>query len=155
MKKTLLKICIFCLLFAILFSAVQSLLNIRGQHYGRKYLRDFYDEPYDTIDAVYIGSSNTYSFWQAPLAWKDHGIAVCAFAASNHPVQACVYEMEEIRKTQPNAMFRVKLDNDYEVLAHISGNGRLNFIRILPGDRVKVELSPYDLTRGRITWREK
>jgi translation initiation factor IF-1 len=58
-------------------------------------------------------------------------------------------------EAQPNAMFVVKLDNDYEVLAHISGKIRLNFIRILPGDRVKVELSPYDLTRGRITWRDK
>ena len=55
----------------------------------------------------------------------------------------------------PNAMFKVKLDNDYEVLAHISGKIRMNFIRILPGDRVKVELSPYDLSRGRITWRDK
>lgn len=58
---------------------------------------------------------------------------------------------------QPNAMFVVKLDleNEPEVLAHVSGKIRMNFIRILPGDRVKVELSPYDLTRGRITWREK
>ncbi|MBA2364607.1 MAG: translation initiation factor IF-1 [Chloroflexia bacterium] len=53
----------------------------------------------------------------------------------------------------PNAMFRVELDNGHEVLAHISGKIRLNFIRILPGDRVLVELSPYDLTRGRITYR--
>ena len=57
--------------------------------------------------------------------------------------------------TQPNAMFKVKLENGYEVLAHISGKIRMNFIRILPGDKVKVELSPYDLTRGRITWRDK
>jgi len=56
---------------------------------------------------------------------------------------------------QPNAMFVVKLENGYEVLAHISGKIRMNFIRILPGDKVKVELSPYDLTRGRITWRDK
>jgi translation initiation factor IF-1 len=56
---------------------------------------------------------------------------------------------------QPNAMFVVKLENGYEILAHISGKIRMNFIRILPGDRVKVELSPYDLTRGRITWRDK
>ena len=52
-------------------------------------------------------------------------------------------------------MFKVKLENGYEVLAHISGKIRMNFIRILPGDKVKVELSPYDLTRGRITWRDK
>ncbi|MEJ2698748.1 MAG: translation initiation factor IF-1 [Desulfuromonadales bacterium] len=55
----------------------------------------------------------------------------------------------------PNAMFRVELDNGHVVLAHISGKMRKFYIRILPGDRVTVELSPYDLTRGRITYREK
>ena len=55
----------------------------------------------------------------------------------------------------PNAMFKVKLENDYEVLAHISGKMRMNCIRILPGDKERLELSPYDLTRGRITWRDK
>lgn len=55
----------------------------------------------------------------------------------------------------PNAMFRVKLDNNHVVLAHISGKMRKYYIRILPGDRVTVELSPYDLTRGRITYRAK
>ncbi|HVI41885.1 MAG: translation initiation factor IF-1 [Eubacteriales bacterium] len=60
-----------------------------------------------------------------------------------------------VLEAQPNAMFIVRLENGYEVLAHISGKIRMNFIRILPGDRVKVELSPYDLTRGRITWRDK
>ncbi len=53
----------------------------------------------------------------------------------------------------PNAMFRVELDNGHKVLAHVSGKMRMHFIRILPGDRVTVELSPYDLTRGRITFR--
>lgn len=55
----------------------------------------------------------------------------------------------------PNAMFRVALDNGHKVLAHVSGKMRMHFIRILPGDRVKVALSPYDLTRGRITYRAK
>jgi len=55
----------------------------------------------------------------------------------------------------PNAMFRVELDNGHKVLAHVSGKMRMNYIRILPGDRVKVELSPYDLSRGRITFRVK
>jgi translation initiation factor IF-1 len=55
----------------------------------------------------------------------------------------------------PNAMFRVELENGHRVLAHVSGKMRMNFIRILPGDRVKVELSPYDLSRGRITYRFK
>ncbi|MDD5618058.1 MAG: translation initiation factor IF-1 [Candidatus Omnitrophica bacterium] len=60
-----------------------------------------------------------------------------------------------IKETLPNAMFRVELDNGHKVLAHVSGKMRMNFIRILPGDRVKMELSPYDLTRGRITYRAK
>ncbi len=59
----------------------------------------------------------------------------------------------EVEEALPNAMFRVKLDNGHKVLAHISGKIRMHFIRILPGDKVKVELSPYDLTRGRITFR--
>ncbi len=55
----------------------------------------------------------------------------------------------------PNAMFKVELENGHQVLAHISGKLRKNFIRILPGDTVTMELSPYDLTKGRITWRDK
>jgi len=58
-----------------------------------------------------------------------------------------------VQESLPNAMFRVELANGHSVLAHISGKLRLNFIRILPGDRVMVELSPYDLSRGRITYR--
>ncbi|MBI1977036.1 MAG: translation initiation factor IF-1 [Candidatus Omnitrophica bacterium] len=55
----------------------------------------------------------------------------------------------------PNAIFKVELENGHHVLAHVSGKMRMNFIRILPGDKVKVELSPYDLTRGRIVYRSK
>lgn len=58
-------------------------------------------------------------------------------------------------ETLPNAMFKVELENGHRVLAHISGKMRMHFIKILPGDRVSMELSPYDLTRGRIIYREK
>ncbi len=60
-----------------------------------------------------------------------------------------------VEEALPNAMFRVALDNNHKVLAHVSGKIRMNFIRILPGDKVKLELSPYDLSRGRITFRLK
>ena len=60
-----------------------------------------------------------------------------------------------VAETLPNAMFRVTLENGHKILAHISGKMRMNFIRILPGDKVTVELSPYDLSRGRITYRFK
>ncbi|MBO5948278.1 translation initiation factor IF-1 [bacterium] len=67
-----------------------------------------------------------------------------------------VIEFEgKILEAMPNAMFRVELENGHEILAHISGKIRKNFIRILPGDKVKVEMTPYDLTRGRITYRLK
>lgn len=67
-----------------------------------------------------------------------------------------VIEVEgTVVEAQPNALFKVKLENGHEILAHISGKIRMHYIRILPGDRVKVEMSPYDLTKGRITWRDK
>ena len=67
-----------------------------------------------------------------------------------------VIEVEgTVTESYPNAMFQVELSNGHRILAHISGKLRMNYIRILPGDSVKVELSPYDLTRGRITWRGK
>ena len=63
--------------------------------------------------------------------------------------------MGTVVDAQPNAMFKVKLENGFEVLAHISGKIRMNYIRILPGDKVTIELSPYDLDKGRIIWRDK
>ncbi|NLM50098.1 MAG: translation initiation factor IF-1 [Clostridiaceae bacterium] len=67
-----------------------------------------------------------------------------------------VIELEgKVVEVLPNAMFQVELQNGHRILAHISGKLRMNFIKILVGDRVTVELSPYDLTRGRITWRAK
>ncbi len=67
-----------------------------------------------------------------------------------------VIEVEGVvTDTYPNATFEVELENGHKILAHISGKLRMNYIRILPGDKVTVELSPYDLTRGRITWRGK
>ena len=67
-----------------------------------------------------------------------------------------VIELEGVVvESLPNAQFQVELPNGHKILAHISGKLRMNFIRILPGDKVTVELSPYDLTRGRITWRAK
>ena len=70
--------------------------------------------------------------------------------------KADVIEIEgTVVEKLPNAMFRVELENGHIVLTHISGKLRMNYIKILPGDKVKVELSPYDLNRGRITWRAK
>ena len=70
--------------------------------------------------------------------------------------KADVIEIEgTVVEKLPNAMFKVVLENGHEVLAHISGKLRMNYIKILPGDKVTLELSPYDLTKGRIIWRDK
>ncbi|MDD3428943.1 MAG: translation initiation factor IF-1 [Oscillospiraceae bacterium] len=67
-----------------------------------------------------------------------------------------VIEVEgTVIEAMPNAMFKVELANGHQLLAHISGKLRMNFIRILPGDKVTIEMSPYDLSKGRITWRSK
>ncbi|WP_295746611.1 translation initiation factor IF-1 [uncultured Limosilactobacillus sp.] len=70
--------------------------------------------------------------------------------------KADVIEIEgKVKETLPNAMFKVELENGVEVLAHVSGKIRMHYIKILPGDRVRMEMSPYDLTKGRITFRFK
>lgn len=78
-----------------------------------------------------------------------------ASGQSDMPKEGVIEVQGTITETLPNAMFRVQLDNGHKILAHISGKMRMHFIRILPGDKVTVELSPYDLTRGRITYRFK
>ena len=71
------------------------------------------------------------------------------------PKQSAIEQEGVIVETLPNAMFKVELENGHVIIAHISGKMRMNYIKILPGDRVKVELSPYDLTKGRISFRYK
>jgi translation initiation factor IF-1 len=73
----------------------------------------------------------------------------------NMPKEDAIEVIGTVVETLPNAMFRVELENKHLVLAHVSGKMRKNFIRILPGDKILVELSPYDLTRGRIVYRYK
>jgi translation initiation factor IF-1 len=79
----------------------------------------------------------------------------CLFLEFCLPKDDAIEVEGTVTEPLPNAMFRVQLENGHQVLAHISGKMRMHFIRILPGDKVKVELSPYDLTRGRITYRAK
>ncbi|HLC18517.1 MAG TPA: translation initiation factor IF-1 [Thermodesulfobacteriota bacterium] len=71
------------------------------------------------------------------------------------PKEEAIQVEGTVTECLPNAMFRVELENGHKVLAHVSGKMRMHFIKILPGDKVTVELSPYDLTRGRITYRSK
>ena len=77
------------------------------------------------------------------------------FIGDDMPKEEAITVEGRVLETLPNAMFRVELENGHKVLAHISGKMRMHFIKILPGDKVTIELSPYDLSRGRIIFREK
>ena len=91
-----------------------------------------------------------------PDYWLLTGAAVFLERGGNLVAKQDLIEFEgRVIEPLPNAMFRVELENGHKVLAHVSGKIRMNFIRILPGDKVTVELSPYDLTRGRIVYRYK
>lgn len=92
----------------------------------------------------------------ANMIYYDGMCAITMEAEIEEKMAKDVIEIEgKILESMPNAMFRVELENGHEILAHISGKIRKNFIRILPGDRVKVEMTPYDLSKGRITFRLK
>ena len=89
-------------------------------------------------------------------------VVLCVFAFYYKKIGGITLAKEDVIEvegtvieTLPNTNFKVKLENGHELLAHISGKLRMNYIKILPGDKVRVELSPYDLSRGRITWRAK
>ena len=91
------------------------------------------------------------------LRMRDYGKSENKLESNwNNMAKKEAIEVEaKVTEALPNGMFRVELANDHQVLAHVSGKIRMHFIRVLPGDRVLVELSPYDLTRGRITYRFK
>jgi translation initiation factor IF-1 len=87
--------------------------------------------------------------------WKQRGLASYLSKGDSLSKEDAIEVMATVVETLPNAMFKVELENKHQALAHVSGRMRKNFIRILPGDRVAIELSPYDLNRGRIVYRYK
>ena len=114
--------------------------------------------PQVAVDTIRTGRwlSHTTKVWRYRTDYKEHFVGCFFGGMSGVMAKEEAIEVEgKVIEALPNAMFRVELDNGHKVLAHISGKIRMHFIRILPGDRVKIELSPYDLTRGRIVYRQK
>ena len=103
------------------------------------------------------GTSGSVVDWPAPRSPRGSRWITVFSGGSTlpKPKEDAVVLEGTVTESLPNAMFRVELENGHEVLAHISGKMRMHYIRILPGDRVQVELTPYDLQRGRITYRYK
>lgn len=110
MRKRIVKVLLFVVILAAVVLGLQSIFNVGNAHIGYQSITGFYDEPAGSLDAVYIGASNVYSFFQAPLAWQEYGMAVYPLSVSNLPAQAFRYEIEEARKTQPDALYILQLN---------------------------------------------
>ncbi len=108
--KKAIKTVLFFLIFIFLFNSVSSVLTISADDREYQGIAALYDEPENSLDAVYIGSSNCFTFWNAQTAWKEFGIAVCPFYSSAQPLSAAEYMIKEARRTQPDAVFVVNIN---------------------------------------------
>lgn len=102
--KNLFKAIIFLLIFVILFSGVSKAFTAPGDYRNYQWIAGFYEEPKDSLDAVYIGSSNCDAFWNPLVAWEKYGITVYPFNSNTQPIIAAEHLIKEVRKTQPNAL---------------------------------------------------
>ncbi len=114
-KKLILKTAAFVLAFFTLLSIVSQVLVSHDDYRNYQWIAGFYEEREDSLDAVYIGGSNVYSFWAAPLAWEKYGITVYPFACNSQPLAAAEYLIKEARKTQPDALFLVSINGIGEI----------------------------------------
>lgn len=117
MKKTaFLKSIVFLLLFALCFRPVNRVLSQPLDRRSYQWVAGFYEEPRETLDAVYIGSSNVYAFWNPLIAWERYGIAVHSYASNDQPFSAMPYLIDEVRKTQPNALIIANLNSLHDTV---------------------------------------
>lgn len=111
MKKALvIKAALFAAIFAILLSVAYRILVSHDDYRNYQWIAGFYEEEENSLDAVYIGGSNTYAFWVSPIAWKEYGICIYPFACNSQPLIAAEYLIREARKTQPDALYIVSIN---------------------------------------------
>lgn len=115
MKKNLLKAAAFILLFVMCFIPVSRIFSQPEDKRNYQWIAGFYEEPEDSLDAVYIGSSNCYAFWNPLLAWESHGITVYPYACNDQPFAATAHLITEVRKTQPDALIIVNLNSLWDM----------------------------------------
>lgn len=108
--KNLLKVVIFIVIFSVLFTSALSVLFVGVDRMSYNSVQGFYDEPEDSVDAVYIGSSNVLAFWNPLLAWQEYGIKVQTLACNSGPVSSLEFLLKEAQKTQPNAVFIMNIN---------------------------------------------
>ena len=136
-SKILIRLICFVICFAVLYGIVKKPFRLDD---SRIYptVQGFYEEPEDSLDAVYLGASNVYAYWQAPLAWKDFGYAVYSMSVPAMPVQAVKYMIKECRKTQPDALYIVNINQFRSVECSASEIHYL--VDYLPFSKEKVDL---------------
>lgn len=109
-KKYIIKAVAFIVIFAVLFGGLSKIMTYPADYRNYQWVAGFYEEPDESLDAVYIGSSNCYAFWNPLTAWQEYGIAVYPYATNAQPFAAAKYLIKEARKTQPDAVFIVNIN---------------------------------------------
>ncbi len=138
MKRSILKIIAFTGIFILLFAAMTAVFSNHPDFRIAQSIRAFYDEPAGSLQGVYIGSSNCYAFWNALVAWKNHGLTVFPYSCASMPIYATEYVIREARKTQPDAVYIVNVNSvDYDDLdiTHI-----YHIMSYMPESDLKAEL---------------
>ena len=95
----------------MIFALITKILTTPGDQRNYQWVQGFYSEEENSLDAVYIGSSGTYAFWQAALGWNSHGIAVWPYATNSQPPEAIRYIIEDARRTQPDALYIIHVES--------------------------------------------
>lgn len=140
-KKNVLKAAAFLLLFVLCFQPVSRLFSQPADRRNYQWIAGFYEEPENSLDAVYIGSSNCYAFWNPLLAWESHGITVYPYACNDQPFAATSYLITEVHKTQPEALIIVNLNSLRDTV--ISVNNMHYLLDNMPLSWNKLQLTRY------------
>ncbi len=120
MKKAIvLKTALFLIVFGIAFATVYKIIVSHDDYRNYQWIAGFYNEKEDSLDAVYIGGSNVYAFWEAPIAWHESGITVYPFTCQSQPLVAAQYLLKEVRKTQPNALYIISVNGLHHNISDI------------------------------------
>lgn len=135
------RIIAFCIIFILLFLPANKILGHSGSYGSYILISGFYEEPEDSLDAVYIGSSNCYTFWNPSVAWETHGLAIWSYANASQPFEAAEYLIREARKTQPDALYIVNTNAVCDEV--FSESGVHNMIDFMPESKNKTDLINY------------
>ena len=138
--KNLIKSTIFLIIFAITFSSVSSILTRSYNNVEHHWMTGIYEEPENTLDAVYLGSSNCFAFWNQNIAWEEYGIAVTPYTCSSQPLLAAEYLIKEARKTQPDAVYIVNINT---LDSKVSDAVMHLLLDNMPFSKNKIEMTEY------------